>query len=75
MPTYEYACRGCGEHVETFQRFTDPPLTRHDQCGGLLRKVFHPRGVVFKGSGFYTTDTRPPEPKKAPAGTKKPVQS
>ncbi|HJQ95247.1 MAG TPA: zinc ribbon domain-containing protein [Acidimicrobiia bacterium] len=40
------------------QSFTDKPLRRHAQCGGKVEKVFHPRGVVFKGSGFYVTDSR-----------------
>ena len=59
VPTYEYACDRCSERVEANQRFSDPPLAVHDECGGSLRKVFHARGVVFKGSGFYTTDSRP----------------
>ncbi len=58
MPTYEYACLGCGQHVEVVQSLTDAPLTSCGACGGRLRKVFHPVGVLFKGSGFYTTDSR-----------------
>src|SRR6266496_1493052 len=58
MPTYEYACTKCGQHVEVFQRISEPPLTTCGVCGGPLRKVFHPAGIVFKGSGFYTTDSR-----------------
>src|SRR5205823_13379815 len=58
MPTYEYACQSCGTHVEVFQRFNDAPLTECGVCGGLLRKVFHPAGILFKGSGFYVTDSR-----------------
>src|SRR5213594_3976057 len=58
MPTYEYACRSCGTHVEVYQRFSDPPLTECGVCGGPLRKVFHPAGILFKGSGFYATDSR-----------------
>jgi putative FmdB family regulatory protein len=58
MPTYEYACTKCGQHVEVFQRFSEPPLTTCGACGGPLRKVFHPAGIVFKGSGFYATDSR-----------------
>ena len=58
MPTYEYRCDRCGENFEVFQKFTDKPLRRHPQCGGHVEKVFHPRGVVFKGSGFYVTDSR-----------------
>ncbi len=60
MPTYEYACKQCGEHMEVFQSFSARPLKKHDVCGGELQKVFHARGVVFKGSGFYATDSRSP---------------
>jgi putative FmdB family regulatory protein len=62
MPTYEYLCRQCGNRLEVVQSFSDDPLTTHDSCGGSLRKVFHARGVVFKGSGFYVTDSRQPNP-------------
>lgn len=58
MPTYEYTCTGCGEKIEVFQSFSEKPLRTHDECGGDLKKVFHARGVVFKGSGFYSTDSR-----------------
>lgn len=58
MPTYEYECTVCGQHVEVFQRFSEDPLTTCGLCGGALRKVFHPAGIVFKGSGFYATDSR-----------------
>ena len=58
MPTYEYECTVCGQHIEVFQRFSEDPLTICGVCGGKLRKVFHPAGIVFKGSGFYATDSR-----------------
>ncbi len=58
MPTYEYACKSCGEKIEVFQSFNARPLKKHAECGGELKKVFHARGVVFKGSGFYKTDSR-----------------
>lgn len=58
MPTYEYACKQCGESFEIFQSFSDKPLKKHDECGGDLKKVFHARGIVFKGSGFYATDSK-----------------
>jgi putative FmdB family regulatory protein len=58
MPTYEYVCESCGTHVEVHQRFSDEPLTKCGVCGGRLRKVFHPAGILFKGSGFYKTDSR-----------------
>lgn len=58
MPTYEYVCSSCGNRLEVVQRFTDAPLSQCGICGGPLRKVFHPAGIVFKGSGFYSTDSR-----------------
>jgi putative FmdB family regulatory protein len=58
MPTYEYACTRCGQHIEVFQRLSEEALTTCGVCGGPLRKVFHPAGIVFKGSGFYATDSR-----------------
>jgi putative FmdB family regulatory protein len=58
MPTYEYACKSCGQHHEVYQSFKDDPLTECPACGGLLRKVFAPIGIAFKGSGFYKTDNR-----------------
>jgi putative FmdB family regulatory protein len=58
MPTYEYTCKRCGENIEVFQSFSEKPLRKHQECGGELQKVFHARGVVFKGSGFYSTDSR-----------------
>jgi putative FmdB family regulatory protein len=58
MPTYEYACRSCGEHLEVVQSFKDEPLTECPACKGTLRKVFSPIGITFKGSGFYKTDSR-----------------
>jgi putative FmdB family regulatory protein len=58
MPTYEYACRDCGEHLEVVQSFKDSPLRVCGACGGPLRKVFSAAGIIFKGSGYYVTDTR-----------------
>jgi putative FmdB family regulatory protein len=58
VPTYQYACTDCGDKSEVVQRFTDDPLTVCSLCGGKLRKVFSPVGIVFKGSGFYRTDSR-----------------
>jgi putative FmdB family regulatory protein len=59
MPTYEYACRNCGSHLEVVQSFSDDPLTECPHCEGRLRKVFGSIGITFKGSGFYKTDSRP----------------
>jgi putative FmdB family regulatory protein len=58
VPTYQYVCTECGGQIEAVQKFTDEPLTTHEACGGRLRKVFSPVGIVFKGSGFYRTDSR-----------------
>jgi len=56
MPTYEYLCRVCSHRFETWQKMTDDPLTTCPECGGSIRRVLFPAGVVFKGSGFYKTD-------------------
>jgi putative FmdB family regulatory protein len=58
VPTYTYTCTACNDVVEKRQSFSDPPLTTCDQCGGSLRKVIHPVGIVFKGSGWYINDSR-----------------
>jgi putative FmdB family regulatory protein len=58
VPTYQYACTACGEQLEAVQSFSDAPLTECPACSGTLRKVFSAVGVVFKGSGFYKTDSR-----------------
>ena len=75
MPTYEYACTKCGQHIEVFQRLSEQPLSTCGVCGGPLRKVFHPAGIVFKGSGFYATDNRAKQKTKTssePKGESKP---
>ncbi len=59
MPTYQYACTECGHAFEQFQSFSDDTLTTCPECQGKLRKLFNAVGVVFKGSGFYRTDSRP----------------
>src|SRR6266568_8217135 len=58
VPIYSYTCTSCNEVVERRQSYTDPPLTTCEQCGGTLRKIIHPVGIVFKGSGWYSTDSR-----------------
>ena len=82
MPIYEYACTACGERTEAKQSFDDPPLETCRYCRGNLRKLYSPVGIVFKGSGFYSTDAKKsstttdskkkPEPdkKSAPADSK-----
>ena len=71
MPTYQYTCTECGEPVEAVQKFSDAPLTVCTACGGRLRKVFSPVGIVFKGSGFYRTDSRNGASATAPAAKDK----
>jgi putative FmdB family regulatory protein len=58
VPTYQYTCTECSEPLEAVQKFSDAPLTVCPACGGRLRKVFSAVGIVFKGSGFYRTDSR-----------------
>jgi putative FmdB family regulatory protein len=69
VPTYQYTCTECGEPLEAVQKFTDAPLTVCPACGGRLRKVFSAVGIVFKGSGFYRTDSRNGSGTKAPASS------
>ena len=71
MPTYQYTCTECGEPLEAVQKFTDAPLAVCPACGGRLRKVFSAVGIVFKGSGFYRTDSRNGSSATAPAGKDK----
>ena len=76
MPTYEYACMSCGRHVEVVQSFSDEPLRTCEVCGGPLKRVFHPVGIVLKGSGFYSTDNRSSRSKLAtPSESKKEASS
>lgn len=58
MPTYSYACTDCGDRFDAVQAFSDDTLTTCTKCEGRLRKLFNSVGVVFKGSGFYRTDSR-----------------
>jgi putative FmdB family regulatory protein len=67
MPTYEYACTACGHEFEAFQSFSDAALTECPECKGEVRKVFSNVGVVFKGSGFYKTDSRSSSSPSSPA--------
>lgn len=69
MPTYQYVCTNCGEDIEVVQKFSDASLTTHEACGGKLRKVFSPVGIVFKGSGFYRTDSRGSSSVTSPNGS------
>ena len=56
MPTYEYQCKTCNHRFETWQKMMDEPLTICPECGGHIRRVLFPAGIVFKGPGFYKTD-------------------
>ena len=75
MPTYEYACTECGDRTEVVQSISDAPLTTCTVCGGRLRKVFSPVGIVFKGSGFYRTDSRGKPAKADGDKAKKPAEA
>lgn len=59
MPTYEYACSSCEHRFDVRQGFNDAPLTDCPQCGANVRRVLYPAGVIFKGTGWYKTDSRP----------------
>src|SRR5918996_1203960 len=77
MPTYEYVCVDCANRFEVTQRIGETPPSVCEICGGKLRRVFHPIGIVLKGSGFYRTESRskPKEPstdKKESSKTTKP---
>jgi putative FmdB family regulatory protein len=67
MPTYTYQCSDCGVSFEQFQRFSDDPLTTCPSCTGNVRRVIHPVGVVFKGSGWYINDSRKSSSTTTPA--------
>ncbi|MGA3561830.1 FmdB family zinc ribbon protein [Melissospora conviva] len=69
MPTYQYACTECGNQLEVVQSFADDPLTECPACQGRLRKVFNSVGIVFKGSGFYRTDSRNGGKESSPPST------
>jgi putative FmdB family regulatory protein len=76
MPTYEYECAKCGEHVEAYQTFSEEPLKKHNQCEGskctgALHKVFSPVGIVLKGSGFYKNDSRDSSRSRSKASSEK----
>jgi putative FmdB family regulatory protein len=80
VPTYQYACTACGHQLEAVQSFAEDPLTECPACAGRLRKLFSSVGIVFKGSGFYRTDSRgstgskteKSEPAAKPAAESKP---
>src|SRR5262245_25473963 len=72
MPIYEYECTSCKTRFERSQRFSDPPVSECPECGSPVRRVLFPAGVVFKGSGWYVTDSRKPAPSEsAPTSSEK----
>jgi putative FmdB family regulatory protein len=81
MPNYEYECQTCGVHFERTQKFTDEPMQICPECGGKVRKLFFPVGIIFKGSGWYKTDhgsgAIPPAENKdaAPAAKTEPAKA
>ena len=71
MPTYWYRCQTCGHEFEEFQKMSDPPLRDCPKCGGIIMRVITGgTGMIFKGSGFYTTDHRKESYKKAESSDK-----
>ena len=74
MPIYEYECQDCGVRFERIQHMSDDPVAVCPECCGEVHRVFHPVGIIFKGSGFYVTDNRA-KSSTAVAGTKKNDQS
>jgi putative FmdB family regulatory protein len=72
VPTYQYACTECGHRLEAVQSFSDDALTVCPECEGRLRKLFSGVGVVFKGSGFYRTDSRATTSSSTPAAPSQP---
>lgn len=75
MPTYAYACTECGHRFEAVQAFTDSSLTECPECTGKLRKLFSSVGIVFKGSGFYRTDSRKAATASETSGSKESKES
>ena len=69
MPTYGYQCSKCDYTFEVVQKITDKPITQCERCGGRVRKVLFPVGIVFKGSGFHINDYRKPEPAATASST------
>ncbi len=74
VPTYAYACTACEHRFEVQQAFSDSALTECPECSGRLRKLFNAVGIVFKGSGFYRTDSRSGSTASTPAASEKKVE-
>lgn len=71
MPLYEYQCEACGVRFERRQHMNDEPVTACPECGGEVRRLIQPVGIIFKGSGFYVTDNRAKSSTSKPGSTKK----
>ncbi len=69
MPTYEYACDNCGHRFDVRQSFSDDPIRECPECTGAVRRVLYPSGVIFKGSGWYITDSRSSGSEKSGSST------
>lgn len=74
MPIYEYECENCGTHFDKFQSINDDPVRQCPECSGAVHKVFHPAGIIFKGSGWYITDSRK-STSSTVSGESKPVET
>jgi putative FmdB family regulatory protein len=75
MPVYEYQCRDCGVRFERRQHITEDPIKICPECGGEVRRLIQPVGVIFKGSGFYVTDNRSKSSTAKPANSAKPAKA
>jgi putative FmdB family regulatory protein len=73
LPTYDYQCRSCGNTIEVIHPMTEDGPSTCEVCGGPLRRILHPAGIIFKGSGFYKTDSRSSSSASVPASTTKPT--
>jgi putative FmdB family regulatory protein len=72
VPTYDYQCRSCGHTIEVIHSMTEDGPSTCERCGGELRRVLYPTGIIFKGSGFYKTDSRASGSSKATSSSSKP---
>ena len=75
MPTYDYQCRGCGVITEVVHSMLEDGPTECERCGGQLRRVFHPTGIIFRGGGFYKNDSRSSTPGSAGGASQAPTSA
>ncbi|MFA5105119.1 MAG: FmdB family zinc ribbon protein [Candidatus Margulisiibacteriota bacterium] len=75
MPIYEYRCNDCKKVIEEHQGFNDKPLTKCKECGGALKRIFSPAGIIFKGSGFHITDNRKDKAERTETKTQSPKKT